>query len=70
MRRNDTNKRIQETLSSLSQHQHIEATTKWRQLCEKSMFKVISIDITADSAISVHTIALNFDMESIIATSR
>ena len=69
MRRDDTNKRIQEALAYLGKHQYVEATIIWRQLCEESMSKVISTDIT-DSAINVHTTALNLDMESLIAAAR
>lgn len=69
MHRNEAGKRIQEALAYLGKHQYVEATTIWRQLCEESMSKVISTDIT-DSAINVHTTALNLDMESIITESR
>lgn len=68
MHRNEAGKRIQEALAYLGKHQYVEATTIWRQLCEESMSKVISTDIT-DSAINVHTTALNLDMESLIAES-
>lgn len=61
-----SHKRIQEALAYLSQHQYVEATTKWRQLLDEYKSKVISIDITADSAINVHTTALGLDMESLI----
>lgn len=60
-----SHKRIQESLAYLGKHQYIEATTIWRQLCEESMSKVISVDIT-DSAINVHTTALNLDLKSLI----
>ena len=70
MRRDETNKRIQEAFAYLGKHPYIEATTVWRQLCEKSMSKVISTDITADSAINAHTTALNLDIESLIVASR
>lgn len=65
MHRNEAGKRIQEALAYLGKHQYVEATTIWRQLCEESMSKVISTDIT-DSAINVHTTALNLDMESLV----
>lgn len=65
MHRNEAGKRIQEALAYLGKHQYVEATTMWRQLCEESMSKVISTDIT-DSAINVHTTALNLDMESLV----
>ena len=68
MHRNEAGKRIQEALAYLGKHQYVEATTIWRQLCEESMSKEISTDIT-DSAINVHTTALNLDMESLIAES-
>lgn len=69
MRRDDADKRIQEALAYLSQHQYVEATTKWRQLLDEYKSKVISTDIT-DSGIHVYTTALNLDMESLIAASR
>lgn len=69
MRRDDTNKRIQEALAYLGTHQYVEATTIWRQLRDEYMSKVISTDIT-DSGINVCTTALNLDMESLIAAAR
>ncbi len=69
MRRDDTNKRIQEALAYLGTHQYVEATTKWRQLLDEYKSKVISIDITG-STINVCTTALNLDMESLIAAAR
>lgn len=69
MRRDDTNKRIQEALAYLGMHQYVEATTIWRQLRDEYMSKVVSTDIT-DSGINVCTTALNLDMESLIAAAR
>lgn len=66
MCRDNTHKRIQEeALAYLSQHQYVEATTKWRQLLDEYKSKVISTDIT-DSGIHVHTTALNLNMESLV----